>query len=83
MTPHSTAEFHMINAIAPVVFAIAFICISSLLREPDRRNFMAIMVGGAGAAYLSGGGLGRGNLPSRRWSPIAAIRDFARTDLSA
>jgi hypothetical protein len=56
MTPHSTAEFHMINAIAPVVFAIAFICISSLLREPDRRNFMAIMVGGAGAAYLSGGG---------------------------
>jgi hypothetical protein len=58
MTPHSTAEFHMINAIAPVVFAIAFICISSLLREPDRRNFMAIMVGGAGAAYLSGGGLG-------------------------
>lgn len=58
MAPHSIVEFHVIDAIAPVVFAIVFICISSLLHEPARRNFMAIMVGGAGAAYLSGGGLG-------------------------
>ena len=29
------------------------------MKEPNRRNFMAIIVGGAGAAYLSGGGFGK------------------------
>jgi hypothetical protein len=46
------------DGIAPVVVAILFVTASSLLKEPGRRNLMAIMIGGAGAAYLSGGGLG-------------------------
>ncbi len=35
----------------------------SLIREPHRRRFNAVMVGGAGAAYLSGGGFGLWELP--------------------
>ena len=52
------AEFHSFDVIPPIIIAIAYIMASSLLREPARRNFNAIMIGGAGAAYLSGGGLG-------------------------
>jgi hypothetical protein len=41
------------------IIAIISIFGSSLIKEPKRRNFMAIMLAGAGAAYLSGGGLGK------------------------
>ena len=41
-------------AAAPVI-AIAIIAGCSLIREPHRRHFSAILVAGAGAAYLSGG----------------------------
>lgn len=41
----------------PVVIALIFIALVSLIREPRRCEFNAIMVAGAGAAYL-GGGLG-------------------------
>src|ERR1700733_5134767 len=41
--------------IGPILVAILFICACSLFKEPNRRNFMAIMIGGAGAAYLNGG----------------------------
>ena len=44
--------------IAPVGVAIVFIAITSLLKEPARRNFMALMLAGAGAVYISGGGMG-------------------------
>jgi len=56
---HSVPEFHALDAIVPVLAAMIFILGSSLIKEPNRRNFMAIMIGGAGAAYLSGGGLGK------------------------
>ncbi len=46
---------HAPDLIAPVIVAILFILASSLLREPNRRDFMAIMIAGAGAAYLNGG----------------------------
>jgi len=60
MPLHSTAQFDTtIQWIAPVIVAIVFILLSSLMKEPNRRNFMAIIVGGAGAAYLSGGGFGK------------------------
>jgi hypothetical protein len=59
MGSHPIAEFHAFDAIAPVLAAMIFIVGSSLIKEPNRRNFMAIMIGGAGAAYLSGGGLGK------------------------
>ena len=46
-----------LDIVAPVVVALIYITLSSLLPEPKRREFNAIMVAGAGAAYL-GGGLG-------------------------
>ena len=58
MDIHHIAEFHSYDAIPPVVIAAIYVTLSSLLKEPARRNFNAIMVAGAGAAYLSGGGLG-------------------------
>ena len=47
----------MVDFAAPVVIALIFIALVSLIREPCRRGFNAIMVAGAGAAYL-GAGLG-------------------------
>lgn len=41
--------------IAPLAVAGLFILLCALLREPARRSFSAIMIAGAGAAYLSGG----------------------------
>jgi hypothetical protein len=42
----------------PTIVAFIFILAASLLKEPSRQQLMAILLGGAGAAYLSGGGLG-------------------------
>lgn len=53
----STNPVTALQLIAPVIFACVFIAACSLLREPHRRNFSALMISGAGAAYL-GGGLG-------------------------
>jgi hypothetical protein len=44
--------------VAPVLIGVLYVLLSSLIREPHRRQINAVMVGGAGAAYLSGGGLG-------------------------
>ena len=52
------ASFHVSDGIFALLFVLVFITGSSLIPEPKRRNLMAIMIGGAGAAYLSGGGLG-------------------------
>ncbi|MFJ7072395.1 DUF6010 family protein [Streptomyces sp. NPDC098781] len=43
--------------VAPIGVGLLYALLMSLIREPHRRRFNAIMVGGAGAAYLSGGGL--------------------------
>ena len=48
----------MMNVIGPILVGIIYVALCSFLNEPNRRNFNAIMVGGAGAAYLSGGGFG-------------------------
>jgi Family of unknown function (DUF6010) len=54
-----TANFETtIQWIMPVVIAMVFILLTSLIKEPARKKFMAILIGGAGAAYLSGGGFG-------------------------
>ncbi|MFD3308803.1 DUF6010 family protein [Streptomyces sp. NPDC058656] len=42
----------------PIVIGVVYALLMSLIREPHRRRFNAIMVAGAGAAYLSGGGMG-------------------------
>ena len=44
-----------VDLAAPIVIALIFIALVSLIQEPRRREFNAIMVAGAGAAYLSAG----------------------------
>ena len=45
----------LVDVVAPIVVAVLFIVATSAFREPQRRNFNAIMIAGAGAAYLNGG----------------------------
>ncbi len=45
----------LIDLIAPTVVAVIYISACSLFAEPNRRHFNAIMIAGAGAAYLGGG----------------------------
>ncbi len=42
----------------PILIALVFIAVTSLLQEPARQKFMAVMIAGAGAAYLSGFAMG-------------------------
>jgi hypothetical protein len=54
-----TAPFETtVQWIVPVLIAVVFILLCSLIKEPARKKFMAILIGGAGSAYLSGGGFG-------------------------
>src|SRR4030095_13622465 len=46
---------HLGDVVAPVVVATLFIVATSTFKEPQRRHFNAIMIAGAGAAYLNGG----------------------------
>jgi len=63
MESHLIPAFHTGDLVAAVVVPVLFIALSSLIKEPNRRHFNAIMIGGAGAAYLSGGGLGYWEFP--------------------
>jgi len=49
--------------IMPVVIALIFITLASLLKEPARQKCMAVTIAGAGAAYLSSGGAGIWEFP--------------------
>jgi uncharacterized protein DUF6010 len=54
-----TANFDTtIQWIMPAAIAMIFILLTSFIQEPARKKFMAILLAGAGAAYLSGGGFG-------------------------
>ena len=44
--------------ILPVLFGLIFILLVSFIKEPVRQKTMALLIAGAGAAYLSGGGFG-------------------------
>lgn len=45
--------------VVAVLVGVGYVCLNSLIgSDQTRRLFNAVMVGGAGAAYLSGGGLG-------------------------
>jgi Family of unknown function (DUF6010) len=52
---NGTPDFYLQSVVAPIVVALLFILATSRFKEPNRRHFMAIMIAGAGAAYLSGG----------------------------
>ncbi len=58
MPIQSRPEITIIQLIAPLVVALIYITLCSLFKEPNRRNFSALMIAGAGAAYLNGGLLG-------------------------
>ncbi|RZU74134.1 hypothetical protein EV384_2576 [Micromonospora kangleipakensis] len=47
----------------PLLIGLLYVCLNALIPERHRRRFNAIMVAGAGAAYLSGGGLGAWEFP--------------------
>ncbi|MCK2215465.1 DUF6010 family protein [Actinomadura sp. ATCC 31491] len=51
-----------VSILMPIVIGIVAVCLLSLIPEPHRRRFNAVLVAGAGAAYLSGGGLGPAEL---------------------
>lgn len=48
----------VMDIFGPIIVALIYISLNSLFKEPARQNFNAVMVAGAGAAYLSGGGFG-------------------------
>ena len=50
-----TSEFAVMAVWGPALQALAFVLVMSLVREPARQQFNAILVAGAGAAYLNGG----------------------------
>jgi len=55
MDTHAISEFSAIHAITAVAIAIIYILLSSLVKEPERQKPSAIILAGAGAAYLNGG----------------------------
>ncbi|WP_328453962.1 MULTISPECIES: DUF6010 family protein [unclassified Amycolatopsis] len=48
----------MIAVLAPILIGVLYVLLNSLIREPHRQRVNAVMIAGAGAAYLSGGALG-------------------------
>ena len=58
MLIHEKPPLTIPEIISPAIVALVFIAACSLLKEPSRRNLSAIMIAGAGAAYLNGGLMG-------------------------
>ncbi len=52
---HSSAPLLVMDYVGPVVGAVVFVVVMSLVKEPGRRTFNAIFVAGASGVYLSGG----------------------------
>jgi len=50
--------YSVAEVLTPIAVAVVFITLMSLVKEPMRRSLMAIIVAGAGAVYISGGGMG-------------------------
>lgn len=48
----------MVVVVSAVLIGICYVLVNSVIGESHRRRFNAIMVAGAGAAYLSSGGFG-------------------------
>ena len=55
MTNPRAFDLGIVNLIAPLIVAGVYIVACSFCREPQRRQFNAIVIAGAGAAYLNGG----------------------------
>ena len=63
--------------LAPVAIALVFIALTSLLREPGRQKFMAVVLAGAGAVYISGGAMGVWEFPFCTLLTFAAYRGLS------
>lgn len=48
----------LMDHVGPLIGAAVFVGVMSLLREPIRQVLNALLVSGAGAVYISGGGFG-------------------------
>jgi hypothetical protein len=70
---HRSLPVNPSDYFGPALGAIVFVSLMSLLREPTRRNFNAILVGGAMGAYI-GGGLGLWELPFAGLGSLVAYR---------
>lgn len=46
---------HVMDVVGPLIAAVVFVVIMSLVKEPARRTFNAVLVAGATGVYLSGG----------------------------
>ena len=55
MELHVIPQFTLLNALAAGLIAVVYILIFSLVKEPNRQKINAIIIAGAGAAYLRGG----------------------------
>lgn len=55
MEVHPIPDFTALNAMGAILIALVYILLSSLLKEPQRQQLSAIILAGAGAAYLSSG----------------------------
>jgi hypothetical protein len=53
-----TLTLTAMDYIGPTIAAGVFVVIMSFVREPTRRYFNAVFVGGATGVYMSGGGFG-------------------------
>ena len=54
----SSPSVTAVTYLAPILIGLAYCGLNSLVPERHRRPLNAVVVAGAGAAYLSGGGLG-------------------------
>ena len=55
MAPQAQTELSLPLLVSPIGVAMVMIGLFSLIKEPQRQQFSAIFLAGAGAAYLSGG----------------------------
>ncbi len=52
---HADMSLTILQMISPLFVAVLIIAGCSLFREPARQQFSALLIAGAGAAYLNGG----------------------------
>jgi hypothetical protein len=76
MTLQPRPDITLPMLLSPLVVAGVWILLVALLREPARRQFSAILIAGAGAAYL-GGGLGFWELGFCTLMTVVAYRGLA------
>jgi hypothetical protein len=73
-------QLQLTDYVAPVIFAIVSIILTSLIPEPVRQKFMVIMVAGASAAYISGGAMGIWEFPFTvlvSWCAYKGLRSYS------